>query len=210
MPTLHSKRFQDDPVPKITEPVSPLLVAVSPVEPPSPTLDGPSGRVVGVKDYAREMLQARVSQLSALAIQLRDEMCAENACAPMEINSGLCEDWALELVDRARADGLKGVHEFDIANFWALDQNGETCTWGECGFKILALRDYGMLNLPNDLTEADLLGSEFAMSTGVHVWAYDPVTRLHFDAEATEGVVAPLDLPIYRRAAERFVKAKLE
>lgn len=119
---------------------------------------------------------------------LRDEYIAsEEAPSYFEINNGLCEDFAEEVLSRLRA--AHGRHEdlFTVGseNFFRPDDSER---WDA----NLLKRHWG-ITPPEHFTWAMLDDVGF----GYHVWLTSG--GRHFDAECPEGVDSFFELPLFRR-----------
>lgn len=114
-----------------------------------------------------------------------------------EINNGLCDDFAEDLIRELGVDpchgDLKGNFVVvETANFYRDPENDER--WDRA-----LLKKHWNIGLPTGVTWAKLDQINF----GQHVWLAAKTsssgTWMHFDAECMEGVESFFDLPIFVR-----------
>jgi len=135
-----------------------------------------------------------VAILSNLIRELRLEfLVRKHFPAPCfyEINNGLCEDFALEVIKQARTAGLSGDFT-DLCNEDLMcGLNGEVDESDVWDWPMLA--EHWKASPPAGLTADDMNALHF----GSHVWVAHE--GRHYDAECPDGVESPFDLPIFRR-----------
>jgi len=116
-----------------------------------------------------------------------EEFCVESGVSPIEINAGLCADFA---------DAFTSVFG-QGAEILGIDDLFAEATSGSERMKAAVP--------PPGMTWSDL-GSIGAVEGLSHSWiAYD---GLHFDAEATRGVANPFDLPCVRHGLHELMEMR--
>lgn len=123
--------------------------------------------------------------------RLRDEY-VDTGHSPVEINLGLCADFADELWRSLRQRGLE-IDVMSLDDFWS--ENGET------NIKVIARRkDFA----PPPGLDWDGMGEIDIANQASHSWI--EFDGLCFDAEAAEGVRSPFDLPCIRHALTEIME----
>ena len=102
------------------------------------------------------------------------------------INDGLCVPFAEDLVFHLKQQTALHGHTIDTLSEDELKD--EEDAWCE-----ERMQDYGAV-LPGDITPDDLI---VYGDTGYHMWTH--VDERHYDAECTDGVTNPFELPFYQR-----------
>lgn len=105
-----------------------------------------------------------------------------------ELNNGLCEEIALDVIDDIRGE-TSSTYMIDDGWFWDLDKISNLKTKSGEYWNVNNLNKYG--KPPFDyklLSKFDLKG---------HVWIYH--NKKHYDIETLDGVINFWDLPIYKR-----------
>lgn len=140
-------------------------------------------------DATNEEAQALIErrQISQAIVRMRDKYIATSAAqSHWEINNGLCDDFASDVVAEL---GLGGDKLYDICGenlmVDGVDSDG---LWD---WKLL--QKYWDIAPPAGLTKKQVSNIEF----GGHVWLTDG--KIHFDAECPDGVQSFFDLPVFRR-----------
>lgn len=128
------------------------------------------------------------SVISAAVKALRAEyIAAGRAPSYFEINNGLCEDFAEELVKRLRAMHGRREDLFTVCNqnFFKTDDSEN--------WDAALLKKHWTMAPPEHFTWELLNTVDF----GYHVWLTSG--GRHYDAECPEGVDSFFDLPLFRR-----------
>lgn len=122
------------------------------------------------------------------------------AGSPYEINCGLCQDLAADII--ADLDpSLRGAEVFvdDFLAGDALDDDRIALD------RDRIARNWPGMTLPDGITwdDMDRISEQFGFAGGVHVWV--EIEGRHYDAEAIDGVDNPLDLPFFKRIFESYL-----
>lgn len=144
---------------------------------------------------------ARTQQIHDIVVALTDEyIAAGHAKTAKDINAGLCESFAIDLLQRVEQEiGICNGQDIGIANFLAEDPaTGLASEGGPFDRSLIAEHWPGFLPPEGfDWEDMDRLSHDANFDAGTHVWAY--VNGLHFDAEMPDGVLSPFDLPFFQR-----------
>lgn len=106
-----------------------------------------------------------------------------------QINNGLCEDFAIDLVARLAVNKITAV---DICNEnFMTGEDGDECGNDVWDWALLA-KHWGIAP-PAGTTAVEIDQIDF----GGHVWI--AIGRRHYDAECPDGVESFFDLPLFRR-----------
>lgn len=124
-------------------------------------------------------------------LELREEyLNSGEVTTYREINSGLCEEFALEALARVTA-GKANLYEACGENF--LDEEGD-------GWDFSLLKSFWGITPPKTTTRKILNAIPF----GGHVFIADPVAKRFYDSECPEGVASFFDLPFYQRCIHSY------
>jgi len=115
-----------------------------------------------------------------------------------DINNGLCDDFALDLIKEVRGI-TTGAQDICNQNFM-VGFDGDKC--GDDAWDWALLSKHWGITPPNGLTAEEIEQIDF----GQHVWV--SVGRNHFDAECPQGVESFFDLPLFRRSIVTLLRLK--
>ncbi len=125
--------------------------------------------------------------------KLGKEYREENKCTLWQINNGRCENFAMDILKALGGYGPQ-TYELTTDNFFNIRGNeGESAAFKDESGKYY-YQNYG--TLPDDINPDDFF------DVGDHVWIYHQ--GKHYDAEEPNGVANFLDLPIFKRAINRY------
>ena len=127
--------------------------------------------------------------ITATIIALRDDYLARGEAPSFyEINNGLCESFAVDVLDLLGHP--KGILDLQNESFMCGD-DGDPVGAEQWDARLLETQ-WGVTP-PAGLSWDDLNGCDF----GHHVWL--SYNGRHYDAECPEGVASPFELPIFAR-----------
>jgi len=131
--------------------------------------------------------------------KLANEYVESNKCTLWQINNGQCENFAMDLLDALGGYG-PNTYELTTNNFFNISSvAGEIAALKDESGKYY-YENYG--KLPDDIDPDEFRG------VGDHVWVYH--AGKHYDAEDPNGVENFLDLPLFRRAINRYRRERLK
>lgn len=139
------------------------------------------------------------NNISKIVRNLAKNYQEENKCTLWQINNGLCVEFAEDLLDQLGGYGPE-TYELHTDNFFNLmGDKGSTAAFKDENGKYY-FENYGVF--PSDLDPDGFY------DVGVHVWLYHQ--GKHYDAEAPNGVTNFLDLPLFKRAINRYRRKRLD
>ncbi len=115
-----------------------------------------------------------------------------------EINNGLCEDFAIDLMAKIK-DVTTGAMDICSENFMT-GNDGDKSRNDVWDWPLLA--SHWGITPPEGLSADEMDGIDF----GHHVWV--AVGRRHYDAECPEGAESFFDLPLFRRYIVQHLREK--
>lgn len=128
--------------------------------------------------------------LSEAIKQVRQQYIASGQAKSFyEINDGLCDDFAAEVIAMMGGYG-ESMSELSNENFMT-GLDGDEC--GDDVWDWELLKKHWGITPPGGLTKSDVN----AMVFGGHVWIVSG--QMHYDAECHDGVASFFDLPLFRR-----------
>ena len=139
--------------------------------------------------------------------ELRERMVADGAASSfMEINAGLCGDFATELLGMLASQAGLSLGDFlgawvhGVTDFVKVDPGtGFACDSGGPFDRDLIGHHWKGVVPPEglDWDDLDRLSSDAGFTAGTHVFLY--ADGLFYDAEAPDGVASFFDLPFFER-----------
>lgn len=149
------------------------------------------------------MIAGQVESVSATVQRLVDRYIADGrAATPYEINCGLCQDLAADIID-AIDHTLRGAEVF-IDDLLAGDPMDDDRVALD---REKIARNWPAAALPSGISwdDMDVISEQFGFAGGIHVWV--EIEGRHYDAEAVDGVDNPFDLPFFKRVFDTHLQA---
>lgn len=132
-----------------------------------------------------------MKKISPLVYKLIEEFTRENYCTSKEINSGLCEDFAMALIEEMggyknnlfelTSDMFYSDFPEDVNDWSGIIRTIDGAVWSKDMLSLYGYPDRDVIKL----------------HIGHHVWVY--YNGLHYDSEAPRGVKTPWNLPFFQR-----------
>ncbi len=124
-----------------------------------------------------------------------------------DINSGSCDDFARDVIEVLGGGQNVHLHDVSPASFQVVED--ENYGEGRPFDRKLLCKHWPNVQPPSGLTWDDLdrFSVDASVDNGTHVWLTDD--KLHYDAEAPDGVENFFDLPFFQRVIGRWRKHRL-
>lgn len=155
------------------------------------------------------LISVGIEILPSLIREVRERMLQEGLVKTLpEINSGLCEDFALDVASLfSERTGLPQdtLTDFEVVNFIKIDPvTGFAYDAGGPFDRELLAEHWPGVRPPDglDWDDLDRLSADAGFSAGTHVFMF--AEGRFYDAEAPEGVESFFDLPFFMRVVESW------